>query len=64
MPTRRHQGDPPLVGGVELHGQHIQGVPGGDADPPKQAEQSNHSGLAVAEGQEETADAGDHTRAR
>lgn len=32
----------PLVGGVELHGQHIQGVPGGDADPPEQAEQGDH----------------------
>lgn len=56
--------DPPLVGGVELHSQHIQGVPGGNADPPKQAEQSDHSRLAVAKGQEETADAGDHTGAR
>lgn len=49
----------PLIGGVKLHRQHIQGVPGGDADSPKQAQQSDHGWLAVAEGQEETADAGD-----
>lgn len=54
----------PLIRGVELHRQHVQGVPGGDADASKQAEQSNHGRLAVAEGQEETADAGDDAGAR
>lgn len=54
----------PLVGGVELHRQHIQGVPGSDADPPKQAEEGNHGRLAVTEGQEETADTGDDAGAR
>lgn len=54
----------PLVGWVELDGQHIQCVPGSDADSPEQAEQSNHGRFAVAKGQEETADAGDHTGAR
>lgn len=54
----------PLVRRVKLHRQHVQGVPGGDADSPKQAEQSNHGGLAVAKGQEETADARNHTGAR
>ena len=53
----------PLVRGVELHGEHVQGVPGGDADAPEQAEQSDHGRLAVTEGQEEAADAGDHTGA-
>lgn len=54
----------PLIRGVKLHRQHVQGIPGGDADSPKQAQQSNHGGLAVAKGQEETADAGDNTGAR
>lgn len=54
----------PFVRGVELNGQHIQSVPGGDADSPEQAEQSNHGWLAVAKGQEEAADARDHTGAR
>lgn len=49
----------PLIRGVKLHRQHVQGIPGGDADSSKQAEQSNHGRLAVAKGQEETADAGD-----
>lgn len=51
--------DPPLVRGVELDGQHVQGVPGGDADAAEQAEQSDHGRLAVTKGQEEAADAGD-----
>lgn len=55
--------DPPLVRGVELDGQHIQGVPGGDADAAEQAEQGDHGRLAVPKGQEETADAGDDTGA-
>ncbi len=54
----------PLVRGVELDSQHIQRVPGGDADSPEQAEQSDHGWLAVAKGQEETADARNHTGAR
>lgn len=54
----------PLVRGVELDGQHVQSVPGSNADSPEQAEQSNHGRLAVAEGQEETADARDDTGAR
>lgn len=54
----------PLVRGVELHRQHVQGVPGGDADAPEQTEQSDHGRLAVAERQEETADTRDHTGAR
>lgn len=54
----------PLVGWVELHGQHVQCIPGSDADSPEQAEQSNHGRFTVAKGQEETADAGDHTGAR
>lgn len=32
----------PLIGGVEFNSQHVQRVPGCNADPPKKAEQSNH----------------------
>lgn len=53
----------PLIRGVKLHRQHVQGIPGGDADSSKQAQQRNHGWLAVAKGQEEAADAGDNAGA-
>lgn len=54
----------PLVRGIELDGQHVQGIPGGDANSSKQAEQGNHSWFAVAKRKEETADARYHAWAR
>lgn len=46
----------PFIWGVELHCYHIQGVPWGDADAAKQAQEGDHPWLAVAKHQEETAD--------
>lgn len=46
----------PFIRGVKLHCYHIQGVPRGDADATKQAQEGDHPWLTVAEHQEETAD--------
>lgn len=54
----------PFIGGIEFYCYHIQGVPRGDADAPKQAQQGNHPRLTVAEHQEETADTRYHTGSR
>lgn len=53
----------PFIWGVELHRDHVQGVPRGDADTSKQAQEGNHPRLAVAKHQEETANAGNYTGA-
>lgn len=54
----------PFIRGVELHGDDIQGVPGGDADAPKQTQEGDHSRFAVSKHQEEAADAGYDTGSR
>lgn len=48
----------PFIRGVELHRDHVQGVPRGDADAPEQTQEGNHPRFAVSEHQEEAADAG------
>ncbi len=48
----------PFIWGVKLHCYHIEGVPWGDADATKQAQERNHPWFTVAEHQEEAA----HTR--
>ena len=47
----------PFVWRVELHGEHVQGIPGGDADAPEQTQEGDHPWLVAAEHQEEAADA-------
>lgn len=47
----------PPVCWVELRGDHIQGVPGGDTEAVVEAEHEDHHGLAGAEPKEEAADA-------
>lgn len=54
----------PFIWGVELHCYHIQGVPRGDANASKQAQECDHPRLAVAKHQEETADTRYDTGAR
>lgn len=54
----------PFVRRIELYCEHIQGIPGGDANAAKETEQGDHGRLAVSKGQEETADTGDHAGAR
>lgn len=54
----------PFIRGVELHGDHVQGVPGGDADAPEQTQEGNHPRFTVSEHQEEAADAGYDTGSR
>lgn len=46
----------PLVGGIQLHRDYIQSIPGGNAGPTEQALPANHRRLAVAKKQEEAAD--------
>lgn len=61
-------------GGIDLHASppnsgerfrrdHVQGVPGRDAQAVVKAQHENHHGLAGAEPQEEAADAWKHHRA-
>lgn len=45
----------PFVSGVELHGDHIQGVPGSNAGPAEEALPADHCRLAVAEKEKEAA---------
>lgn len=54
----------PFIRGVELHRDHVQGVPRGDADAPEQAQEGNHPRFAVSKHQEEAADAGYDTGSR
>lgn len=56
-PLSQGPGHAPPVCGVQLHSDHIEGVPGRDGQPVVQAQHADHHGLAGAEPQEEAADA-------
>lgn len=45
----------PFVSGVELHSDHVQGVPGSNAGPAEEALPADHCWLAVAEKEKEAA---------
>lgn len=45
----------PFVSGVELHGDHIQGIPGSNAGTAEEALPADHCWLAVAEKEKEAA---------
>lgn len=62
-PIEDAKGCCPFICGVELHGDDIQGVPGGDAGPAEEALPADHRRLAVPEEQEEAAHGGDQHRA-
>lgn len=54
----------PFVRGIELHCDHIQGVPGCNADATKQTQEGDHPWLTVAKHEEETTDTGNDAGSR